>query len=77
MTFENKSAEIESYLADSEEREKQWLEKDETTKDDELKSSHNQPVIPAPSSQIKNSEINEIQRDTQKLSNGEIFIMFI
>lgn len=77
MTFENKSAEIESYLAEIEEREKQWLDKDDKAYDEEPKSSHNQSAVPALSNQSKKNEINEmIQRDTQKLPNGVLFCFF-
>lgn len=71
MSFENKSLEIESYLADSEEKEKQWLEQDDTVKAEESKSPNVQLPVPLSSSLPKTSESNEIQRDLQKLPTGK------
>lgn len=67
MAFESKSEEIESYLAELEEREKQWLEKDDSVKVEESKIQLPIPLINYPP---KSNETNEIQRDTQKLTNG-------
>lgn len=67
--FETKSEEIESYLADIEEREKQWLENDESEKVDESKSPHSQFPVPIASNPISNKN-NETQRDAQKFPNG-------
>lgn len=70
MAFESKSEEIESYLADFEEREKQWLEKDDSVK---LEESKIQLPVPLTNYPPKSNETNEIQRDTQKLTNGTTF----
>lgn len=67
MAFESKSEEIESYLADLEEREKQWLEKDDSVK---VEDSKGQSSVPPANYPPKNNEQNEIQRDIQKLPNG-------
>lgn len=63
--------EIESYLADLEEREKQWLEKDEIVKPEEPKPPHSQLPAPPVNSQLTSTENNEIQREIPKLPNGK------
>ncbi|XP_055307585.1 arginine/serine-rich protein PNISR [Sitodiplosis mosellana] len=67
MAFESKSEEIESYLADLEEREKQWLEKDDSVKVEESKGQL--PTVPFATYTQKSNENTEIQRDAQKLPN--------
>lgn len=63
--------EIESYLADLEEREKQWLEKDEIVKPEEPKPPKSQLPAPPVNSQLTSTENNEIQREIPKLPNGK------
>lgn len=66
--FENKSLEIESYLADKEEQEKQWLEQEDTVKAEEPKSV--QPPVPILSNLPRTSESNDTQWNIQKLPTG-------
>lgn len=68
MAFESKSAQIESYLADIEEREKEWLERDETINLDDSKNPHVQIAAPAAINLPKSNENNEIKHDN--LRNG-------
>lgn len=62
--FENKSIEIESYLAEIEEKEKQWLEQDDGVKTEDTDSPDNSSPAP-PSSN------DETQRDIPKVPAGE------
>lgn len=75
MAFEEKSTEIESYLAESEEKEKQWLEDDNDQSkldesnqlDDQSSSSTSNTSL---QQQLKNIDSGEIQHDKNKLSIG-------
>lgn len=54
-------------MAEFEEREKQWLEKEDTAKGEELKSHLPASVT---SNQAKNHDNNEIERDVQHVQSG-------
>lgn len=73
LAFESKSEEIESYLAELEEREKQWLENDDSAKVDESKSQSTAPIASYPV-KIKSNETDPIQRDAQKMPNGTLLL---
>ncbi|XP_031627004.1 arginine/serine-rich protein PNISR [Contarinia nasturtii] len=66
--FETKSEEIESYLAEIEEREKQWLDRDDSV--EEQKSSNNQLSVPSAINPPKSNEIPDIPREPQKMPNA-------
>lgn len=70
--FENKSIEIESYLAETEEKEKQWLEQDDSVKAEESDSPDDSPAPPS-SNQTRAIEHDETQRDMPKVPGGENF----
>lgn len=70
MSFENKSAQIESYLAEIEEREKEWLERDDTAKSEESKTPYVQMAVPVAINPPKSTENNDIKSSEQFLSNG-------
>lgn len=72
LAFESKSEEIESYLAELEEREKQWLENDDSAKVDESKSQATAPIANHPLKN-KSDETDGIQRDAPKMPNGTHF----
>lgn len=69
--FENKSLEIESYLAESEEKEKHWLEQDDLVKNDGTKSPNVQMPLPVQNSQLRSNDHQEDQRNIQKLPTGK------
>lgn len=71
MAFENKSIEIESYLAEIEEKEKQWLEQDDGVKADNSDSADGDSPAPSSSNQLRLIENDESQRETQKTTIGE------
>lgn len=64
--FENKSIEIESYLAEIEEKEKQWLEQDDGVKTEDTDS----PDVESPAPPSSNQS-DESHRDVHKVSTGE------
>ena len=73
LAFESKSEEIESYLAELEEREKQWLENDDSAQVDEPKSQSTAPIASYPV-KSKSNETDPIQRDAQKMQNGTLYL---
>lgn len=74
--FENKSIEIESYLAETEEKEKQWLEQDDGVKAEESDSPDNDSPAPPSSNQTRSIEHDETQRDIPKVPAGEKFCLY-
>lgn len=73
VAFESKSVQIESYLADIEEREKEWLERDDAVKTDESKILHGQMAVPAAINIPKSNDNNEIKYDN--LRNGSFTLL--
>lgn len=69
--FQNKSIEIESYLAEIEEKEKQWLEQDDGVKADDTDSPDNGSPAPPSGIQVRSIENDETQRDIPKVPTGE------
>lgn len=72
QAFESKSVEIESYLAENDEREKKWLEQQETNIEKSVNPNNHKEQItsPAGSSQSKTSEKLEVQDDKTKPNSG-------
>lgn len=79
--FEIKSAEIEDYLAKTDEKEKNWLEKDEESseKSESTADSGNGYGTPSAASGKlqKRTESGEIQQDKNKLttSSGKLILL--
>lgn len=71
VAFENKSLEIESYLAESEEKEKNWLEQDDSVKNDGTKSPNVQMPLPVQNNQMRSNDNQDDQRNIQKLPTGK------
>lgn len=69
--FENKSIEIETYLAEIEEKEKQWLEQDDGAKAEDTDSPDNGSPAPPSSNQTRPIEQDETQREIPKVPAGE------
>lgn len=72
-SFENKSIEIESYLAEIEEKEKQWLEQDDGVKAEDTDSPDVDSPVPQTGNQMRSMENDETQRDIHKVPTGENF----
>lgn len=70
--FEIKSAEIEEYLAQNDEREKNWLEKDDenSEKSESTADSANGTPSAASGNLQKRTESGEIQQDKNKLTTS-------
>lgn len=68
--FENRSIEIESYLAEIEEKEKQWLEQDDGVKAEDTDSPDAGSPAPPSSNQMRFIE-SETQRDIPKVPTGK------
>lgn len=69
--FENKSIEIESYLAEIEEKEKQWLEQDDGVKAEDSDSLDGDSPAPASGNPSRLNENDEAQREIHKVPTGE------
>lgn len=69
--FENKSIEIESYLAEIEEKEKQWLEQDDGVKAEDTDSQGNGSPAPPSGNQMRVIDNDETPRDIPKVPIGE------
>lgn len=73
MAFEIKSAEIEEYLAQNDEKEKNWLEKDDESSEKSTESMANSGngTPSASSAKLQNrSESGEIQQDKNKFTTS-------